>query len=183
VNRVLRVIGKAGSRLALGAWLLAVWLLLWGRADGATVVSGVVVVAAAYGAARLPAAPVLTRIRPVRLAEAVLEFIADLLVSSVVVAWHAIRDPARVRGALIEVETRSRSELVLLAVTLSLTLRPGSVIIDIDTRRSTLLVHGLPVRDRDEAEEVRRRVLGTERRLMRALPYAHDADPAKGEDR
>lgn len=173
MNSVLR---RLGSRLGMAAWLLTVWLLLWGRFDAATVTGGAAVVVVAYAVSRLPTVPMVTRIRPVRLTEAALEFAWGLLVSSVVIGRHAVRAPGRVRGAVIEVSARSRSELVILAVTTSVSLRPGTLMLDVDWRRSLLRIHAMPVRGHDEADAARRGVLGTERRLMRALVTPGDAD-------
>ncbi|GGP92112.1 Na+/H+ antiporter subunit E [Actinomadura coerulea] len=169
-----------GARLGMAAWLLAVWVLLWGRVDALIVAGGVVAVVAAYTVSRLPAVPLLTRIRPLRLAEAAAELAWDLLASSVVIGWHALRAPRRVRGAVIEVSARTRSELVLLAVTTSISLRPGTLLVDLDWDRSILRIHGMPVRDRGEADVMRDGVLRTERRLMRALVAPEDT--AKGEE-
>jgi multicomponent Na+:H+ antiporter subunit E len=167
------------SRLAMGAWLLAVWLLLWGRVDALTVLGGLVAVAVAYLVSRLPAVPIVTRVRPLRFAEAALEFAWDLVVSSVVIGWHALRAPGRVRGAIVEVDARSRSELVLLALTTSISLRPGTLLVDIDWDRSILRIHGMPVRDAAEADSTREGVLRTERRLMRALVTPDDPHPTE----
>ncbi|GAA4229697.1 Na+/H+ antiporter subunit E [Actinomadura meridiana] len=167
MNRVL-------SRLGMGVWLLGVWLLLWGRVDALTVLGGLVAVAVAYAVSRLPAVPMVTRVRPLRLAEAALEFAWDLAVSSVVIGWHALRAPGRVRGAIVEVGAQSRSELVLLALTTSISLRPGTLLVDIDWERSRLRIHGMPVRDAAEADSTRDGVLHTERRLMQALVTPDD---------
>jgi multicomponent Na+:H+ antiporter subunit E len=159
----------------MGAWLMVVWLILWGRVDAATLAGGGVVISLGYVATRLPAIPVVTRVRPVALIVPLLEFAVDLLVSSVVIGWHALRAPRAVRGAIVEVETRSQSEIVLLAVTASISLRPGTIVLDVDPRRPALLIHGMPVRDEGEAGSLRRSVLATERRLLRGLVPTHDS--------
>ncbi|TMQ90396.1 hypothetical protein ETD83_35670 [Actinomadura soli] len=165
---------RAGGRLGMGVWLLAVWVLLWGRIDAATVIGGLAVVLVAYAVSRLPTVPLVTRVRPVPLAKAALEFAWDLLVSSVVIAWHALRAPGRIQGAIIEVGARSRSEVVLLAVTTSVSLRPGTLLVGLDWERSLLRIHGMPVRSEEEADAARDGVLRTERRLMRALVIPDD---------
>lgn len=40
---------RLGSRLGMAVWLLAVWLLLWGRIDALTVIGGIAAVVVAYG--------------------------------------------------------------------------------------------------------------------------------------
>ncbi|MGI5203046.1 Na+/H+ antiporter subunit E [Spirillospora sp. CA-108201] len=171
---------RIGARLGMAAWLLAVWVLLWGRVDALVVAGGAVAAAVAYTVSRLPAVPLVTRIRPLRLAEAAAELAWDLLASSVVIGWHALRAPRRVRGAVIEVRARTRSELVLLAVTTSISLRPGTLLVDLDWERSILRIHGMPVRDRREADAARDGVLRTERRLMGALVTPEDTAEEEG---
>ncbi|MFI0368208.1 Na+/H+ antiporter subunit E [Actinomadura sp. 1N219] len=177
-----RLLRSAGARLGMGVWLLAVWVLLWGRIDAATVIGGLVVVLIAYAVSRLPTVPLVTRVRPVPFAKAALEFVWDLLVSSLVIAWHALRAPGRIQGAIIEVGAQSRSELVLLAVTTSVSLRPGTLLVGLDWQRSLLRIHGMPVRGPEEADAARDGVLRTERRLMRALVTpADDIQPTEEE--
>ncbi|MEU8117165.1 Na+/H+ antiporter subunit E [Spirillospora sp. NPDC049024] len=171
MNHTLR---RVGARLGMTAWLLAVWVLLWGRVDALIVVGGVIAVVIAYAASRLPAVPLVRRIRPLRLAEAGAELAWDLLVSSLVIGWHALRAPRRVRGAVIEVRARTRSELLLLMVTASISLRPGTLLVDLDWDRSILRIHCMPVRGRREADAARDGVLRTEHRLMQALVTPED---------
>lgn len=173
---------RAGSRLAMAVWLYAVWLLLWGRATALILAGGVIAVALAYAVSRLPAVPTLRRVRPLWFAWALLEFAWDLLVSSLVIGWHALHRPRQVRGAIVEVDARTRSELILLAVTTSISLRPGTLLVDPDWDRHVLHIHAMPVRSQREADAARNGVLRTEERLMRALVTNEDAE-STGEDR
>ncbi|TDC83323.1 Na+/H+ antiporter subunit E [Actinomadura sp. 7K507] len=168
---------RIASRLVMGVWLLAIWLLLWGRADALTVIGGAVVIAAAYPASRLPAVPLVRRIRPLRLALAVAEFVWDLLLSSVVIGWHSLYRPGQVRSAILDVDMRSRSEVILLGVTTSISLRPGTILIDLDAEKAVLRIHAMPVRSAQEAETTRYGVVRTEERLMSAFVTWEDAPP------
>jgi multicomponent Na+:H+ antiporter subunit E len=179
-------VGGIVSRAVMGAWLFAVWLLLWGEVDALVVVGGVIVVAVAYRVSRLPAVPTLRRVRPLWLALAGLEFLWDLLVSSQVIARHALYRPRAATGAIVEVDARTRSEIILLAVTTSISLRPGTLLVDLDWDRHVLHIHAMPVRSRREADSARDGVLRTEHRLMRALVASEDAaeqDVSTREDR
>lgn len=174
------------SRTVMAVWLFAVWLLLWGRADALVAVGGVITVAAAYWGSRLPAVPTLRRVRPLWLVLAALEFLWDLLVSSLVIGRHALYRPRAVKGAIVEVDARTRSEIVLLSVTTSISLRPGTLLVDLDWDRHVLHIHAMPVRSRREADSARDGVLRTEHRLMRALVASEDAagqDASTREDR
>jgi multicomponent Na+:H+ antiporter subunit E len=180
VNRNVR---RVASRLLMGGWLLGVWLLLWGRIDALTVIGGAVVVAGAYAASRLPAVPLIRRIRPLRVVAVIVEFGWDLLVSSVVIGWHALYRPGRVRSAVLDVEMRSRSELILLGVTTSISLRPGTLLIDLNAERTVLRIHAMPVRGPKEAHATRAGVVRTEDRLMGAFVTWEDAPPEEDDDR
>ncbi|HEY8482201.1 MAG TPA: Na+/H+ antiporter subunit E [Spirillospora sp.] len=171
---------RAASRLVIGLWLLAIWLVLWRRADALTAAGGVVVVAAAYAVSRLPAVPLVRRIRPPGVVVVVAEFLWDLLASSVVIGWYAVHGPGRVRGGVIDVEMRSRSPFILLAVTTSISLRPGTILIDLDADRMTLRIHALPVHGPQDADAKRAGVARTEDRLMRAFTTWEDAPPEEG---
>lgn len=165
------------SRLAMGVWLLAIWLLLWGRADALTVAGGAAVIVGVYAVTRLPAVPLVRRIRPLRVVEVVAEFAWDLVASSVVIGWHALHRPRQVRSAVIDVDMRSRSEIILLAVTTSISLRPGTILIDLEPERSILRIHATPVHTPREADSARDGVARTEDRLMRAFVTWEDAPP------
>jgi multicomponent Na+:H+ antiporter subunit E len=174
------------SRAAMGLWLFAVWLLLWGRVDALVAVGGVLTVAAGYWVSRLPAVPTLRRVRPLWLALAAVEFLWDLLVSSLVIARHAVYRPRAVMGAIVEVDARTRSEIILLSVTTSISLRPGTLLVDLDWDRHVLYIHAMPVRSQRGADSARDGVLRTEQRLMRALVASEDAaqeDVSTREDR
>jgi multicomponent Na+:H+ antiporter subunit E len=159
----------------MGVWLFAVWLLLWGRADALTVIGGAVVVAAVYALSRLPAVPTIRRVRPLWCVVAAAEFCWDLLLSSLVIARHALYRPGQVMGAIVEVDARTRSELILLATTTSISLRPGTILVDLDWDRHVLYIHAMPVRSQKQADSSRNGVLHTEHRLMRALVTSEDA--------
>ncbi|MFB4308022.1 Na+/H+ antiporter subunit E [Actinomadura sp. GTD37] len=177
---------RIGSRLVMAAWLFAVWLMLWGRVGPLIAAGGVAVVASAFAVSRPPAAPALRRVRPLWFAAALLEFAWDLLVSSLIIGRHALYRPGRVRGAIVEVDARTRSELILLAVTTSISLRPGTLLVDPDWDRHILRIHAMPVRSQREADAARDGVLRTEERLMRALVTAEDTpgqDEPTREDR
>lgn len=171
---------RAVSRLTIALWLLAIWLVLWRRVDALTVAGGVLVVAGAYAASRLPAVPLLRSARPLRIVAVVAEFLWDLVASSVVIGWHALYRPRQVRAAVIDVEMRSRSPFILVAVTTSISLRPGTILIDLDAERPTLRIHAVPVRSPREADAKRDGVATTEERLMRAFVSWEDAPPEEG---
>ena len=166
-----------GSRLRyqlpLLAWLVLVWILLWGTWSWANLISGVVVAVAVT--LLLPLPPVVggARVRP-----AVLvflgHFLVDLVVSAAQVAWQTIRPGGIRHSAIISVQMRTDSDLLLTIVAESLTLVPGSLVIDMDREKRTLSMHILHVRDEADVERRRAAILAEEERVVRAFGTADE---------
>ena len=158
-------------QLPLLAWLVLVWMLLWGTWSWANLISGAVVAVAVT--LLLPLPPVVggARVRP-----AVLVFLGhffvDLVVSAAQVAWQTIRPGGIQHSAIISVQMRTDSDLLLTIVSESLTLVPGSLVIDMDRESRTLSLHILHVRDRADVERRRAAVLAEEERVVRAFGSA-----------
>jgi multicomponent Na+:H+ antiporter subunit E len=150
-------------------WLVLVWMLLWGTWSWANLISGTVL--ALVVTVLLPLPPVVggTRLHPVGLAVFVGYFFADLVRSAALVAWQTLRPNAIGYSAIIRVQMRTDSDLLLTIVAESLTLVPGSVVIDMDRQRRTLSLHILHVRDLADVERRRAGVLAEEERVVRAF--------------
>jgi multicomponent Na+:H+ antiporter subunit E len=90
-------------QLPLLAWLVVVWMLLWGTFSWANVVSGLVV--GLLVMLLLPLPPVVggNRVRPLSLVRFVGHFLVDLAVSGTQVAWRALRPGGVQQGAIVQV--------------------------------------------------------------------------------
>jgi multicomponent Na+:H+ antiporter subunit E len=156
-------------QVPLLAWLVLVWMLLWGTWSWANLISGTIVALAVT--ILLPLPPVVggTRIHPVRLVIFLGYFFLDLVRSAALVAWQTIRPGGIGYSAIIRVQMRTDSDLLLTIVAESLTLVPGSVVIDMDRERRTLSIHILHVRDLEDVERRRAAVLAEEERVVRAF--------------
>jgi multicomponent Na+:H+ antiporter subunit E len=58
----------------------------------------------------------------------------------------------------------------------SISVVPGSIVIDVDREESVLYVHALGVHNDDDIEKVRGEILGTERRLAYAVGSHEDVE-------
>jgi multicomponent Na+:H+ antiporter subunit E len=155
-------------------WLVLVWILLWGTWSWANLLSGTAV--ALVVTTLLPLPPVVggTRVRPAALVGFVGYFLADLVVSAAQVAWRTL-SPGGVRNsAIIQVAMRTDSDLLLTIIAESLSLVPGSIVIDLDREGRTLALHVLHVEDLAAVERARARVLRMEERVVRALGTDQD---------
>ena len=156
-------------QVPLLAWLVLVWMLLWGTWSWANLISGTIVALAVT--ILLPLPPVVggTRIHPSRLLVFLGYFFLDLVRSAALVAWQTLRPSGIGHSAIISVQMRTDSDLLLTVVAESLTLVPGSVVIDMDRERRTLSLHILHVRDLADVERRRAAVLAEEERVVRAF--------------
>jgi multicomponent Na+:H+ antiporter subunit E len=161
-------------QLPLLAWLVLVWILLWGTWSWANLISGVVVAVAVT--VLLPLPPVVggTRFRPAAVVRFLGHFVVDLVVSAAQVAWQTIRPGGIRHSAILLVQMRTDSDLLLTIVAESLTLVPGSLVIDMDRESRTLSMHILHVRDAADVERRRAAVLAEEERVVRAFGSADE---------
>lgn len=155
-------------RVLFGAWLWALWLLLWGSLSPVVVVGGLLVAAGVLLAFALPAVPGRVGPRPVRLLLLVGGVLLDLVRSSAVVAWCAIRHGPRTRAAIIEVPLRVEGDLEIAATANVTSLTPGTLVVHIDRGRRRLYVHTLPVPADGSTERGRQVVRTVEHRVARA---------------
>jgi multicomponent Na+:H+ antiporter subunit E len=164
-----RLAHQLRHQLPLLVWLVLVWILLWGTWSWANLISGTLLALAVT--VLLPLPPVVggTRLHPGALAYFVGYFFVDLVRSAALVAWQTLRPSGIGYGAIIRVQMRTDSDLLLTIVAESLTLVPGSVVIDMDRERRTLSLHILHVRDLDDVERRRAAVLAEEERVVRAF--------------
>ncbi|SFE06996.1 Na+/H+ antiporter subunit E [Blastococcus tunisiensis] len=156
-------------QLPLLVWLVLVWNLLWGTWSWANLISGVLVALAVT--LLLPLPPVVggARVRPVALVRFLGHFVYDLIKSGALVAWQTVRPRGIDRSAIITVQLRTDSDLLLTILAESLTLVPGSMVIDLDRERRTLGLHILHVVDEGDVEAQRASVLAEEERVVRAF--------------
>jgi multicomponent Na+:H+ antiporter subunit E len=109
------------------------------------------------------------RVRPPWLGWLVLHFLADVVVASVQVAWTTLRWGRQPRNAVIEVDLRTHSDVVLTVVAEMVSLVPGSLVVEARRSTYTLFLHVLGAQDREGIQKMRSQVLNLERRVVLAL--------------
>lgn len=170
-NGLVRPARYRSLQLPMLIWLTIVWVALWGHVSVLTVLGGFVVAVIACLVFPLPPLRLDMRVRPVALLWLIIRFAADIIVSSVQVAWVVIRPTRPPRNAVIEVSLRTPSDFVLTVVAEMTCLIPGSIVVEARRSTHTLFLHVLDVGDRAGAEQFRQRVLDQETRLVRALGH------------
>ena len=170
--------GPAASQLRhqlpLLVWLVLVWILLWGSWSWADLISGIVV--ALVVTVLLPLPPVVggIRVRPTALLAFLGHFLVDLAVSGAQVAWQALRPGGPRRSAIVRVRLRTDSDLLLTMIAETLSLVPGSIVLDLDREERAIALHLLHVRDLDDVQRKKAGVLATEDRVVRAFGSADE---------
>nr|WP_221204004.1 Na+/H+ antiporter subunit E [Modestobacter versicolor] len=164
------------DQLPLLVALVLVWNLLWGTWSWANLISGAVVAVAVTWLLPLPPVTDGAGFHPAAVLRYLLRFAFDLVTSSAQVAWDALRLGGLRNGAIISVQLRTDSDLLMTMVTETLCLVPGSIVIDLDREAGTVALHLLSVRDLAAVEAARAQVLATEERVVRA--FGSDADIA-----
>ncbi len=164
---------RVARRLPLLIWLTVVWVMLWGTLDAGTVFFGVLV--ALIVITVFPVPPISTNIvvRPLRVVQLVLYLAWDLLISTVRVAWQAIRYGPRAKAGIVAVRLRTDSDHLTAMVANAVSLAPGKFVMQIDRANRLCYVYVLGISAAD-AESVRQDVLDLEVRVVRAIGSADE---------
>jgi multicomponent Na+:H+ antiporter subunit E len=161
-------------QLPLLTWLVVVWILLWGTWSWANLLSGLAVALVVMLVLPLPPVVGGTRARPLPLLLFVGHFLVELVVSGAQVAWRAIGPGGVRQGAIVRVQLRADSDVLLTVVAETLSLVPGSLVLDLDRESRLIAVHLLHVDDLADVERQKADVLATEERIVRAFGSADD---------
>ena len=168
----------AGPRLRhqipLLVWLVLVWILLWGTWSWANLLSGLAIALVVMLLLPLPPVAGGPRVRPLPLVRFVGHFLVDLAVSGAQVAWRALGPSGVEQGAIVRVQLRVDSDLLLTVVAETISLVPGSLVLDLDREHRLISVHLLHADDMADVERQKDGVLATEDRIVRAFGTAED---------
>jgi multicomponent Na+:H+ antiporter subunit E len=132
--------------------LVALWLLAWGEASVANVVSGVAVA----GLLLLTFPPSTrareqVRVHPLGVARLAGYVFVQLLTSNVVMTRAVLRRRPATQSGVIAHRLRQPSEHVVTIMTSVIALSPGTMTVDVDPDSTTIYVHFLLLKDVDAA--------------------------------
>jgi multicomponent Na+:H+ antiporter subunit E len=170
-------------QVPLLAWLVVVWMLLWGTWSWANLISGLLVALTVLTLLPLPHVVGGARVRPLPLLAFLGHFAVDLFASGAEVAWQALRPGGVHRTAIVQVQLRADSDLLLTMVAEATSLVPGSLVLDLDREHRVMTLHLLPVRDLGDVERKKAGVLVVEERLVRAFGAPADLAALDGHGR
>jgi multicomponent Na+:H+ antiporter subunit E len=156
----------AALRVWVLCWLVLVWMLLWGTASVANVVSGLAIALMITVLLPLPAVPVEGRVHPLSLMLLIVVVAYELVKSSLHVVWLAVRPGPPPRSAVLRAHLEIESDLVLALGVNILTLTPGSIVLEIDQVRRMIYVHVIDVGSQKAVDRFYRQVSRIERLLV-----------------
>lgn len=169
---------RARPSALMFAWLVAMWLLLWGEATAANVLSGVAVAAAVSLALPMPRVPVRAiDVKWPAMATLAATFAIDFTRASLSVAWLAVRRADPPPSAIVRTPMRTRDDLTLATAVALINLQPGGIVTDIDKRTGMLTMHILDGSSTGRIDATLGQLAAMERRVIRAF---EDRDPADG---
>ncbi|WP_327582528.1 Na+/H+ antiporter subunit E [Nonomuraea sp. NBC_00507] len=162
------------ARLALIAWLVLVWMTLWGDVSAGNALGGVAVALVVTWLLPLPMLDPGIRIRPVALARFLVWFGWDMVVSTARVVMWVFR-PGPPPTLLVRVRLRTSSDAMITMIMAALANVPGSLVVEAYVAERCLMVHvlGLPG---DAAEAVRAEVAALESRIVAAFGTSRDRE-------
>ncbi|HET9566636.1 MAG TPA: Na+/H+ antiporter subunit E [Mycobacterium sp.] len=163
-------------------WLALVWVLLWGKASAANIIGGLAVAVLITVLLPLPVVPVEGRVHPLSLLKLMVVVAYELVLSSLQVAWLAIRPGPPPRSAVLRARLAIESDLVLALAVNILTLIPGSMVLEIDQERRLVYVHVIDVGSEKAVARFYRQVEQMERLLVAAFERDADWKPSIKED-
>jgi multicomponent Na+:H+ antiporter subunit E len=165
-------------RVALRAWVLCwlvlVWILLWGTVSAANVLSGLAVALVITLLLPLPAVPVEGRVHLLSVLRLIATVAYYLLLSSVQVAWLAIKPGPPPLTAVLRAHLALKSDLVLALAVNIMNLTPGNIVLEIDQARRMIYVHVIDVGSDRAVARFYRQVEQFQRLL--AAAFERDAD-------
>ncbi|MFI0356804.1 Na+/H+ antiporter subunit E [Actinomadura sp. 9N407] len=174
-------IGRRVVPLPLIAWLTLIWLLMWDRFSVANAVSGALLGLAVVIIFPLPPLDPGLRLHPVGLVHFAARFGVDLLRSAGPLAWQAFGTPESGNAnSVIAVPLRTRSDLILTVMSIALSATPGTLVLDVRRRTSTLYLHILGGSSDEAVAKARADVLTLETRVVRAFGTRADRRALEG---
>ena len=161
---------KPMSKLTVSVILVIVWVLMWGSASPANVLSGVAVAVALFVVypSQLPVRPT-RRVHLIGIAALVVRFVFEVVVSNFWLVVAVFAPSSRIRSALVWVDLQFDDPALLTMVTNITALTPGAIVVRLahhDDGRPTAQVHCMATRD---PERFARTIAGLEVRCVRAI--------------
>lgn len=172
-------------RIALRAfvlcWLMLVWVLLWGTFSVANVAGGLAIATLITVLLPLPAVPVQGKVHPLSVLHLAVRVTWYLAISSVQVAWLAVRPGPPPLSAVLRAHLDIKSDLVLALAVNIVNLIPGSIVLEIDQVRRMIYAHVIDVGSQRSVDQFYSQITQVEKLLVAAFERDGEWRPATEE--
>lgn len=165
-------------RVWVVCWLVLVWILLWGTFSAANILSGLLIALVITLLLPLPAVPIEGRVHPLSLLRLLITVGYYLVLSSVQVAFLAVKPGPPPLSAVLRAHLAVKSDLVLALAVNIFNLIPGSIVLEIDQRRRMLYMHVIGVGNPRSVDRFYRQVSQVERLLVSTFEREKDWHPS-----
>jgi multicomponent Na+:H+ antiporter subunit E len=169
---------RAVLRAWLLFWLMLVWILLWGTVSTANVISGLTVALVIMLLLPLPVVPIEGRVHPLSLLRLVGLVAWYLVVSSLQLAWLAVKPGPPPLSAVLRAHLAIKSDLVLALAVNIINLTPGTIVLEIDQVRRMIYVHVIDVGSDRAVNRFYRQIEQVERLLVASFEREKHWRPA-----
>lgn len=169
---------EVGVRLWTASWLTFVWVLLWGTISWANVIAGLAVALGIMTLLPLPRVPIEGRLHPVSITLLILRLIVDFCLSSMQVAWAAIRPARPPLGAVVRRRVAIKSDMVLTLAINYINLVPGTIVVEIDHRRRLLYIHVFDLSSPKKVAQFDKQIAFVERAFIHAFERDSEWHPS-----
>ncbi len=173
---------RIALRLWVVCWLVLVWILLWGTFSAANILSGLLVALVIILLLPLPVVPVEGRVHPLSLIRLIVTVGYYLVLSSVQVAFLAVRPGPPPLSAVLRAHLAVKSDLVLALAVNIFNLIPGSIVLEIDQTKRMLYMHVIDVGSQRAVNRFYRQVAEMERLLIATFEREKHWRPAVNEE-
>jgi multicomponent Na+:H+ antiporter subunit E len=155
-------------------WLMLVWILLWGTVSAANIISGLVIALVITLLLPLPVVPTEGRVHPLSLMRLIGLVAWYLVLSSLQLAWLAVKPGSPPLSAVLRAHLAIKSDLVLALAVNIINLTPGTIVLEIDQVRRMIYVHVIDVGSDRAVTRFYRQIEQIERLLVASLePEQH----------
>ncbi|WP_237189527.1 Na+/H+ antiporter subunit E [Rothia nasimurium] len=139
-------------------WLVFVWCALWQDFSLRFIAFGAVLAILTMAVFKLPTLYLSNRFNLLYAARFVIELVWNIAKASFEVMWLAATFRPPLRNSIVAVPLRTRSDLLLTAVSHTMSLIPGSVVVEVDRPHSVLYFHVLNTSTDEEIKKFARQV-------------------------
>jgi len=175
-----QMLKELGQQSPLLITLVLFWMVLWRSFTPIDLLAGIGVALLVTRVFELPPVQLSGRFNPWWLLVYLFWLAVEIVEGSFGVAFRALNFWRIPRSAVVEVGLVTRSDFVLTLTAVTLSVIPGSLVLEVDREKSTLFLHVLGADRQPAIERARRQARVVEHRLLRTLGSREELEESRG---